>query len=167
MLSICVIIRLELLTLKTYTSELYWIQCSCFAFTGISQQQLTCNKKQIITGVLLEMHFHTSRDGDIHSLVHTDKTHTDTHTHTHTHTHTTHTHTHTFSRTVSAEGLGECGGVGDVVGWILFRHQGNHWAICHLKQGFQQQLTLHRMSSSRSTTESIVRIATVLPYYIF
>ena len=67
------------------------------------------------------------------------------------HTHR-HTHTHTFSRTVSAEGLGECGGVGDVVGWILFRHQGNHWAICHLKQGFQQQLTLHSMSSSRSTT---------------
>lgn len=41
-------------------------------------------------------------------------------------THIQNTHTHTFFRTVSAEGLGECGGVGDVVGRVLFRHQGNH-----------------------------------------
>ena len=63
------------------------------------------------------------------------------HTYIHTYTHTDKTHTHTFSRTVSAEGLGECGGVGDVVGWVLFRHQGNHRAICHLKHDFKHQLT--------------------------
>lgn len=71
----------------------------------------------------------------IHTLVHTD-------------VHTHKTHAHTFSRTVSAEGLGECGGVGDVVGWVLFRHQGNHWAICHLKRD-QDQSVLHRTSSSK------------------
>lgn len=49
----------------------------------------------------------------IHTLIYTD-------------VHTGKTHTHTFLRTVSAEGLGECGGVGDVVGGVLFRHQGDH-----------------------------------------
>lgn len=60
----------------------------------------------------------------------------------HTDVHTHNTHAHTFFRTVSAEGLSECRGVGDVVGWVLFRHQGNHWAICHLEQNFQGQLLL-------------------------
>lgn len=54
-----------------------------------------------------------------------------------THTYTWE-HTHTFSRTISAEGLGERGGVGDVVGWVLFWHQGNHRTICHLKAAFTQ-----------------------------
>lgn len=36
------------------------------------------------------------------------------------------------SPTVSAEALGEGGGVGDVVGRVLLRHQGDHGAVCHL-----------------------------------
>lgn len=36
------------------------------------------------------------------------------------------------SCTVSAEALGEGGGVGDVISRVLLWHQGNHWAICYL-----------------------------------
>lgn len=35
--------------------------------------------------------------------------------------------------TVSAEALGEGGGVGDVIGGVLLWHQGDDGAICHLR----------------------------------
>lgn len=56
-----------------------------------------------LPSTLLDMHLHILKNTHRHTLVHTD-------------VHTYKTHTHTFSRTVSAEGLGERGGVGDVVG---------------------------------------------------
>lgn len=73
----------------------------------------------------------------------------------------THTkHTHTFFRTVSAEGLGECGGVWDVVGWILFRHQSNHWAICHLEQDFNSYRRTKRAAATIYRNDSSVATAT-------
>lgn len=36
------------------------------------------------------------------------------------------------THTISAEALGEGGGVGDVIGGVLLWHQGDHWAICYL-----------------------------------